>query len=44
MKIPVESAHQIIKVIKVFIFQNKYNSLRNEEVVWNEDETGKLDS
>ena len=41
MKIPVESAHQIMKA---FIFQNKSNSLRNEEVVWNEDETGKLDS
>ena len=44
MKIPVESAHQIIQIMKIFIFQNKSNSLRNEEVVWNEDEKGNLDS
>ena len=44
MKIPVESAHQIMKIMKIFIFQNKSNSLRNEEVVWNEDEKGNLDS
>ena len=44
MKIPVESAHQIMKIMRIFTFKNKSNSLRNEEVVWNEDETGKLES